>query len=233
MTFKGILKGVAAGAFVLSLPVLFGTVTLRWLVSDVGWYQAGFSKYGVSERTRIAPDELARVAQQMSNYLLLGQNNIDISVEVAGQKRPLFNQRELVHMADVQALFGKFYTLQGAAAAYALLYLLTSRFWLRGDYRRAIGNGLRWGGGLTIGLFGAIGVLSLLDFDQFWPALHRVFFANDFWMLDPSRDYLIMLVPEGFWYDTAVRFAQATCGQALAAILLGSLLARKQLAGSQ
>ena len=68
---RDILSGVAAGLFILSLPVLFGTITVRWMVSDTGWYRAGFARYGVSERTGIPPDELADAAQKLSDYLLL------------------------------------------------------------------------------------------------------------------------------------------------------------------
>jgi len=31
---------------------------------------------------------------------------------------------------------------------------------------------------------------------------HHMFFTNDFWMLDPSTDMLINIVPEGFFRDT-------------------------------
>ncbi|GAH31386.1 unnamed protein product, partial [marine sediment metagenome] len=34
-------------------------------------------------------------------------------------------------------------------------------------------------------------------------------------MLDPTRDYLIMLFPEGFWYDAAMLFAKITIGVAV------------------
>ncbi len=41
MKLSSIVKGVAAGLFVLSLPVLFGTTSLRWLVSDDASYITG------------------------------------------------------------------------------------------------------------------------------------------------------------------------------------------------
>jgi uncharacterized membrane protein len=33
-------------------------------------------------------------------------------------------------------------------------------------------------------------------------------------MLDPATDYLIMLFPEGFWYDSAVLMGQITAAAA-------------------
>ena len=233
MRLSSILKGVAAGLFVISLPVLFGTITLRWLVSDTGWYRAGFAKYGVSARTGISPDELGRAANEISSYLLLGRQDINIPVKVGGEIRPLFNQRELLHMQDVQKLLHGFYNLGLAAGTYALLYLATSRLWLRGDYRRSLGNKLRWGGGLTVALFGLFGVASMFDFDQLFLEFHLISFDNDLWMLDPTKDNLIMMFPQGFWYDSAIRMALGTGAQALAALLVGSLLARKPSAVSR
>ncbi len=227
MKLPGILKGIAAGLFVLSLPVLFGTASLRWLVSDTGWYRANFAKYGVSARTRISPEELGRSADEISRYLLLGRDDIDIQVRIGNETLPLFNERELIHMRDVQKLLKGFYTLQLGAAAYALLYLGTSWLWLRGSYWPNLGSRLRWGGGLTLGLFGGFGLLSMFNFDQLFLEFHLISFDNDLWMLDPTKDNLIMMFPQGFWYDSAIRMTLATGSQALVALLVGSLLVRK------
>lgn len=233
MKLSGLLKGVAAGLFVLSLPLLFGTVSLRWLVSDSGWYRAGFAKHGVSERTGIAPGELGRAADELSRYLLLGRDDIDLTVRIGNQLRPLFNQRELLHMQDVQNLLRGFYTLQAAVAGYTLLYLGTSWLWLRGSYRRALGRKLRWGGALTLGLFGSFGLLSALNFDDLFLEFHLLSFDNDLWMLDPTKDNLIMMFPQGFWYDSAIRLALATGSQALGALLVGSFLVKQSAVSSQ
>ncbi len=232
MRLSGLLKGVVAGLFIVSLPVLFGTLSLRWLVSDCGWYRAGFAKYGVSARTGISPDELGRAADEISRYLLMGREDIDVPVKIGGDVRPLFNQRELIHMRDVQKLLRGFYDLQLAAAGFVILYLGTSWLWLRGSYWRSLGRHLRWGGGLTLALFGGFGVLSTFNFDQLFLEFHLISFDNDLWMLDPTKDNLIMMFPQGFWYDSAIRMALATGAQSLGAIVLGSLLARQPSAVS-
>jgi integral membrane protein (TIGR01906 family) len=228
-----ILKAIAAGLFVLSLPVLFGTTSLRWLVSDSGWYRTGFEKYGISARTGIAPDELGRKAEEISKYLLFQRDRVDdIKVVQRGQTQLLFGDRENKHMDDVRELMGRFYTLQLASGVYVLAYLAGSRLWLGRSYRRSVGRGLRWGGTLTLGLFGLVGALSLLDFDQLFLQFHLVSFDNDLWILDPTKDNLIMMFPQGFWYDSAIRLALATGSQALVSILIGWLLSRRPSAFS-
>ncbi len=231
MRLSSLLKGAAAGLFIVSLPVLFGTISLRWIVSDTGWYRASFAKYGVSAQTGVPTEELDRAADEISRYLLLERPDVEIPVHVRGVLQPLFNQRELVHMKDTQNLLRGFYNLQLAAALYALLYLVTSRLWLRGDYWRSLGRKLRWGGGITLGLFGVFGVASMFDFDQLFLNFHLLWgtsLDNDFWMLDPTKDRLIMMVPQGFWYDSAIRMALATGGQALGVLLVGSFLVRQR-----
>ena len=37
---------------------------------------------------------------------------------------------------------------------------------------------------------------------------HHLFFDNDLWILDPAKDNLINLLPEGFFSDTAFRIGE-------------------------
>ena len=65
----------------------------------------------------------------------------------------------------------------------------------------------------------ALGLSALFGFDQLFYQFHLLSFSNEFWQLDPAKDYLIMLFPGGFWYDAALFCALATVG--LAVILGG------------
>ena len=40
-------------------------------------------------------------------------------------------------------------------------------------------------------------------------------FTNDLWQLDPSRDYLIAIFPEGFFFDATMWIAGLTIAQAV------------------
>ena len=66
----------------------------------------------------------------------------------------------------------------------------------------------------------ALGLGALLGFDRLFRQFHVLSFANDFWMLDPSRDYLIMLFPGGFWFDVTLFVTLCT---ALGAVVLGGV----------
>ena len=71
---------------------------------------------------------------------------------------------------------------------------------------------------LTLVVIIAMGVGILLDFDRFFLVFHLISFANNLWILDPSSDYLIMLFPQGFWFDAALFCTLATV---LGTVVLG------------
>jgi integral membrane protein (TIGR01906 family) len=66
----------------------------------------------------------------------------------------------------------------------------------------------------------ALGLGALFNFEWLFLQFHLLSFANDFWLLDPTRDYLIMLFPGGFWYD-AFLFCALTI--AAEAVILGGV----------
>jgi len=64
----------------------------------------------------------------------------------------------------------------------------------------------------------ALGLGTMAGFDRLFLQFHVISFSNELWVLDPARDYLIMLFPQGFWYDATLF---CTLGTAAGAILLG------------
>ena len=60
-----------------------------------------------------------------------------------------------------------------------------------------------------------LGLVIAFDFEDFFLQFHLLSFANDFWILNPATDYLIMLFPQGFWFDAALFCALAAAAGAL------------------
>ena len=58
---------------------------------------------------------------------------------------------------------------------------------------------------------------------------HKVSFANDLWRLDASRDYLVIMFPDGLWFDATLFVAFVAIGGALllSAAAGGYLLVRR------
>jgi integral membrane protein (TIGR01906 family) len=223
-----IIKNVALGLFVVCLPLLLLLGSISAAANSQWLYERGFEKYEISARTGLAPEELEKVAAGLIAYWNSGDEFISLTVTRDGRPFEVFNEREVAHLRDVKDLFRLGYEVLAGTLAYALAFTMASLFWWRD--RRRLGWGLLGGGALTLALMLALGLLVLFDFEGFFLQFHLLSFANDFWQLDPSRDYLIMLFPEGFWYDVTVYCAIAT---AAGALVLGGVGWWLKRAGSQ
>ncbi len=215
------MKGLTIAAkwlFSLCLPILLLTASIGWAVNSHWLYQYGFEKYDVSQTTGLAEVELEKAATGLISYFNSGEEYISLSVIKDGEPFELFNQREVIHLRDVKGLIRLDYWVLLGTLIYTLGYAGVSLFWRRRDWRR-LAWGVINGSGITLVLMLALGLGALLDFDQLFLQFHLLSFSNEFWQLDPTRDYLIMLFPGGFWYDAALFWALATVG--LAVILGG------------
>ncbi len=212
--------GIAAKwLFILCLPLLLLTASIGWAVNSTRLYKYGFEEYNVSQTTGIAEVELEKAATGLIRYFNWGDERISLTVIKDGKPFELFNQREVIHLRDVKGLIRLDYWVLLGTLIYTVSYAGVSLFWRRGRYWRWLAWGVISGSGITLALMLAIGLGILLNFDQLFWQFHLLSFSNEFWQLDPTKDYLIMLFPGGFWYDAALFCALATVG--LAVILGG------------
>ena len=197
-----IIKKFTQLLFILCLPVMLFTASVSAAANSQWLYEYGFSKYDVSRVTGIAPDELSRVADGLIDYWNSGDETFNIVVVKDGRPFTLFNEREVGHLIDVKGIFRLLYKLLLGSFLYVLLFTVITLFLWKD--RRLLAVGLTWGSGLGILLMIALGLLAITDFQWLFWQFHLFSFSNDLWLLDPSRDYLIMLFPEGFWFDAAI-----------------------------
>ena len=197
-----IFKIIARLLFSLCLPVLLFTASVSLAANSPQLYEYGFNKYDVSKVTGLAPAELDKIAQGLIGYWNSGDETFNITVTKNGQPFTIFNEREVQHLKDVKAMFRLVYKCLLGSFIYALLYVLATLFWWRD--RRQLALGLMWGSGFSIALMAALGLAAIFDFHWLFWQFHLISFANDLWLLNPATDYLIMLFPEGFWFDAAI-----------------------------
>lgn len=136
---------------------------------------------------------------------------------------PAYNPRELKHMQDVQAVY------QASAWVWQLALVMTLMLgftlgW-RAENRPALAAALKWGGLLSAGLMGALGLLALVAWQMWFVAFHQVFFAAGTWTFEYS-DTLIRLFPNRFWLDAALTIAGLTTGAGLVVSSVGGWLGR-------
>ncbi len=213
-----ILGTAAKWLFMLCLPILLLTASIGWAVNSLWLYKDGFEKYNISITTELADSELEKAAAGLISYFNSNEEYINLTVVKDGEPFELFNQREVVHLRDVKGLIRLDYLVLLGTAIYASGYAVASLFW-RKDWRQ-LAWGVVGGTSLTLTLMLALALGTLLGFDQLFLQFHLISFSNEFWQLDPTRDYLIMLFPQGFWYDV---FLFCAIGTAVGAVILGGV----------
>jgi len=204
----------AKWVFILCLPILLLTASIGWAVNSFWLYKSGFDKYYVSLTTGLEESELEKAAGGLIGYLNSDEEYISLTVIKDGKPFELFNEREAVHLKDVKKLIRLDYRVLLGTLVYALAYAGVCLFWQRKEHWRRLAWGVVGGSSLTLIVMLALGIGALLDFDRLFIQFHLLSFTNEFWMLDPATDYLIMLFPADFWYDTAILCAGITAGLA-------------------
>jgi len=213
--------GIATkGVFMLCLPILLLTASIGGAVNSLWLYRYGFDKYSVSQTTGLADTELGKAATGLISYFNSDEEYISLTVMKDGEPFELFNEKEVAHLKDVKGLIWLDYWVLLGTLIYTLAYAGVCLLWRKPGYWRRLAWGVVGGGGITLGLMLALGLGTLLGFDRLFWQFHLISFANELWQLDPTKDYLIMLFPQGFWYDATVFCVLATAGLA---IILGGV----------
>jgi integral membrane protein (TIGR01906 family) len=205
--------------FIICFPLLLLTSTVRLLVNSTHIYEYGFDKYEISQTTGIDESQLSQVATRLIYYFNSRVETPQIEVVKDGREFELFHDYELIHLEDVKGLLQLDYLVQGIVFAYVVTYALLFLLWKRGR-RQDLAKGITRGSILTLGLMAVFGIASIFSFQWLFIQFHHISFSNPYWMLDPSRDYLIMLFPPGFWRDIAIIGGGAIAAEAL---LLGAI----------
>ncbi len=200
--------------FACSLPLLLIATTLTVEATSTKLYEYGINKYGINQATGIDKPELARVYQHLATYFNFKAESAQIEVSMQGRMVDLFNERELIHLQDVRSLVQMGYWIQRVSFFLIVSCALVLFFGLKAGWRTLI-KGLTYGSAITLGLMAFVLLWALIGFDRLFILFHEVSFSNDYWILDPSRDYLIMLTPGGFLYDATLLAFGAVITQAL------------------
>ena len=204
-----IARGIPGALFVAAVPLFLITATVTWAVNDLRLYEYGFDKYDVSIVTGIDDEGLAAAGRQIRGYFNSRREPLAVTAVAFGEERELFNEREVAHMRDVKRLIWGVYGAGAVSAAYLLGFVAAGYLTHRRSFTGALARHLLWGGGATLGLVAAIGLGALMGFESLFRSFHELSFANDLWMLDPRTDYLVMMFPQGFWFDATLFVALA------------------------
>ena len=222
------LRQAATALFILAVPVFLLTTNVRLAFDSLALYRYGFEQYDVTTTTGLSIDQLMDVATEIRDYFNSPDELLDVQVKLAGEVRPLFNEREILHMRDVKGLVRAVHAAQVLSGVYLLGYavvVLASGRW-RGA--RAVARRLAMGCVSAVLLLAVGGLSTLVGFDQLFYRFHVISFASGTWTFDPRYNYLTRLFTEGFFMQAALIVAAAVIFEAIA-LAAASLAAMRWL----
>ena len=192
---------------------------------EYGFYKEEYEKYNVTDSLDMTIEDVMEVTEYMMDYLIGREEVLSIEINVDGETQDFFNEQDRLHMADVKNLFlGGLRLRTGCLlAAVVLLVILGAgkadlKKFLPGCYFRAFG--------VFLGVAVFLAIAFAVDFTRCFTIFHEIFFFNDLWIFDPATDYMIRMLPEGFFADMVARIGGIFLGMLAVLFLLFFFLRR-------
>lgn len=216
-------------AFCLMFTLLITSIeAVCYWVPD--YYQTEYEKYQVLDNLpAMTMEDLLTVTREMMAYLRGNREDLHVWTNMGGEYREFFTQREIAHMEDVRGLFLAAIFLRRLCLITMILCIGVIYF-TKGSLRRVLPKTIFWGTLLFFGITGVLGLIVSTNFSKYFVVFHHIFFDNDLWILDPSVDMLINIVPEPFFMDTAF-YIIVTYGILALLVLGGSFWLMKRTKG--
>jgi integral membrane protein (TIGR01906 family) len=220
-----ILPYIAQWLFILCLPVLAITASIGWAVNSSQFYTYRFEKYDVKQSLAeagltLTDNQLKDIATGFIQYFNSSEELIHLTVMQDNQSVELFNREEILHFKDVKGLFRLDYCILLGTFTYCLIYALVSVFWRQGKHRLRLARSMVTSSVLTLGLMAVLGIGILLDFDSLFYTFHLISFSNEFWS---AAGNMLLLFPQGFWFDAVIYCAIFTAVIALVLGIIGGI----------
>ena len=165
------------------------------------FYNYAYNRNETHELIGISQYDLERVTRLLMDYMRGNTDSLDIVVQINGVSRTFFSDIEIAHMIDVQDLFMIGFILRNIALTLFAATLLSGFLYKQGPFLKEYAQSFIFGMIILLIFGGALTAIILTNFERSFIIFHEIFFDNDLWLLDPSVDLLINIVPQQFFID--------------------------------
>lgn len=194
---KTVFLTITKGLVILLIPfwLMIGSVRLLATSEYLGieYNKADFPEdsfgFNQEQRFSFASENLRYLRENLPVSVLENQNN---------NGKPLYDDRELSHMLDVQVVFQLFWTVWKVISVFFGAIVVLTLFH-KGNWK-SFASALKIGGFITASFIATIGFLAIVGWDTWFLWFHKMFFAAGSWTFNYS-DTLIRLFPQKFWMD--------------------------------
>ena len=168
------------------------------------FYEKEYTKYNVTESLNMKMEDVMIVTDHMMDYLIGNEAELSIVTDVDGREQDFFNEQDRLHMWDVQNLFiGGLKIRTGLLVIFVIIVVILALRKVK--LNELLPKAYTWAFVVFLGILVFLGIAFTVDFTKCFTIFHEIFFTNDLWLFDPRYDYMIRMLPEGFFADMVVR----------------------------
>ena len=194
---------------------------------DFGFYQKEYEKYNVIDSLNMEMEDVMDVTVYMMSYLRGREKELSIEKPIEGKIQDFFSEEDQVHMEKCQRLIMGGLALRRGAIV-CLLVLCALLFLKEKKWQILLARVFQ----KTLGIFCVIiiflGAVITMNFSDCFVIFHEIFFDNDLWIFDSRTDYMIRMLPEGFFYDMVMRIGFIFV-ISLLLLFIGSIFLKKKV----
>lgn len=170
--------------FSLTLPLVILLASFNSAAFDISLIEKQLEKVGVYQN--IEKDQVRNQSENLINYF---KNKEELNKE-------FYTERELLHLADTKNLLMAVKIVYGILSV--ILIVTAIYIYKKNSLKLLAKTALK---SLVVALLFYLVLLgvSQIFFDQLFLLFHKISFTNDFWLLDPATENLVVIFPPAFF----------------------------------
>ena len=170
------------------LSILLFLFSLQIFLYNPRYYDHQYAVNGVYQQ--LGYDQTWNATSELWNYMQFRSEFTS----------PFFSSRDQLHMVDVRLLFLHLNYVLYVSVIILLVTLLYQYTFHRKEFVFFVFDLLYSSSSLSF-FFIVFFLLLGVFFDYSFALFHRLFFSNNYWLLDPAVDKLVVLYPEAFFQN--------------------------------
>ena len=208
--------------------LLFMAFYLVCFIDNNGLYKL-ITKMGTYNKLpfKLSNSDLKNLCSELMKYISLRLPFLETKVTIDGILNDFYSLRSKIHMGDVRNLIMHFRNGCYISIVICIFTLFKIKnvengiTKLKDAYIKTLVA--------TILLICFIIIFASINFNVFFTRFHEILFTNDLWLLDPSEDYIICLLPEELFMTYGIRIIIAMIIAILLPVLFLQFLSKTQL----
>lgn len=175
---------------IIFMPFVIILTVFQFVVFDKQWYIREFDKLGVYGKL-----DKERVNEEANNVFgyLRGRGELE---------KRFYTNKEVLHLADVKLLYKK---MKWTNILFIVAFLTASFYIIKKKGKREFFKNIFLASIFSFGIFIILIISGSIFFDQLFYLFHKISFANNFWLLDPDTDFLVVIFSQQIFLDLVMR----------------------------